>query len=165
MDEVNLNIRVRLGLDGTGRLQLLSSSVTGERDAAEREQPIGELPVDIERMVSVNAPKANATLYRDYLRRCVHELAVQLAPPATGNRPYVNLVPPPPHRRKRLAAVNLRSGRVHCNIDPAMVDRWSKAEVVFNSGVPVYLRIYLRSAACVDQAVDMTRVALELREA
>lgn len=133
-----------------------------EPEPEEEEQP-SLIPDRVADMVDENAPRSEVALYRSYLERCVEELGAQLAPPSTGDRVYVNVLPPGRVRGGRLAALNPRTGRVHCNLSPDMVDDWPHAEVVYQNGEPTYLRIYLRSDDDVEQAVDMARTSLDLR--
>ena len=120
------------------------------------------LPEAVDEMLSLRAPHAQAPLYRRFLHRCQSELGATLATPTSGDRPYLNINPPAGRRGGRLAALNLTSGRLHVQLDPARAGEWQHAQVVTNNGEPAYLRVYLDDESAAD-AFDMVRAVLANR--
>lgn len=120
------------------------------------------LPDPVEEMLNLRAPHAEAGLYRRFLERCHVELDVTIATPASGDRPSLNIYPPAGRRGGRLAALNVKSGRLHVKLDPARRSEWQHAEVITNNGQPVDLRVYLTDESAPD-ALDMVRAALTSR--
>jgi hypothetical protein len=160
-NELTINLRIKLALDGNGGLSVAGVALDG---AGSQGGQVTSLPAAVAERVLANSPPSRLDLTTSFLERCMGDLGAQLAPPATGPRPYINIFPPAPYRRKRLGAVNPRSGRVHVELDPDLHERWADAKVVPETGDPRYISIYIESEGHIDQAIDMLRTVLRLRD-
>lgn len=120
------------------------------------------LPDPVEEMLNLRAPHAEAGLYRRFLEQCQVDLDATIATPASGDRPTLNIYPPAGRPGGRLAALNVKSGRLHVKLDPARKSEWQHAEVITDNGQPVDLRVYLTDESASD-ALDMVRAALANR--
>lgn len=123
----------------------------------------GDLPADVYRILALAPPESPVRFVEAYLRRCMSELDLTPSGPLTGDRPYVNLVPPPRFGRKRAAAVLPSSGRVEIYVTPDSADRFPTAREVKNNGEAFAVQVYLESEEAVGDAVALTRIGLEQR--
>lgn len=114
-----------------------------------------------ERRVLGSADADHRPYMEQYIEAVTRRGARRL-PPATGNRPYINFMPPEGRLEKRVSAL-APSGRLAVFVDPTHASKFDHAEVVLNTGVPAYVKVYLKSEAAVRDGVALTRVALDER--
>lgn len=129
-----------------------------------RPQPVDEpgAVTVIRELIENEAPRDEARYQLDYIRRAAEELDLEARLPS-GSRKYVNLYPPAAFGRKRASAFQPSSGRLEIYCSPDRAADHPDAAVVTHRGEPHAVKIYLRSAGAVDQALSLTRLGLEER--
>jgi hypothetical protein len=116
------------------------------------------------RMIEEFAPPQSAPFQQSFADRCVSELGLDLQPPS-GDRKYINAYPPQRYGSKRAVVFDNKSGRAEIYCNPANAEGRENADVVTNNGVPFAVKVYLRSAEAVDQAIELTKIGLTERGA
>lgn len=106
------------------------------------------------------ADRPAAPFVRRYLERCSTELRLVISRPEFGDRPYLNIKPA--EGGKRLASITPGSGRTQFYVSPDLADAAPRAEVVLNNGVPNRVKVMLTSDEAVEDAITLTRRAMEL---
>jgi hypothetical protein len=97
-----------------------------------------------------------------FAERCTNELGLVLRLPS-GQRRYVNAFPPKRFGSKRAAAFETKSSRTEIYCSPRNAKGRKYAEVVANNGEPFAVKVYLRSKAAVDEAIELVRIGMEER--
>ncbi len=122
------------------------------------------VPTAIANAIEERVPRRYRQWVQQYLRRCVEELRCTAEFPA-GRTDYVNLFPPAPYRRKRVAAVTYSSSRTAIFAGPVDLGGFDLARETLNSGRYVNPKLpHLDSTEAVDEAIVLTRLVIEDRE-
>lgn len=108
-----------------------------------------------------NGDPGTAQFREAYIRRCITELGLHIGRPRTGDRTYINLLPPGASRG-RVASL-APSGRAAIMAPPEEADGFETAVPLLNDGVPVRVKVYLTSEQAVDDAVELTKIAASKR--
>jgi hypothetical protein len=156
-------IELRLVLEvETGDAEIIDISVGGSMMSSSLSEPMADgIPAEVERMIEEFAPPSLAQFQQDFAERCV-DLGLDLQPPS-GSRKYINAYPPKRYGSKRAAAFDVKSGRAEIYCRPDNAKGKKHAEVVTNNDEPFAVKVYLRSAAAVDEAITLTQVGLDER--
>ncbi len=96
-----------------------------------------------------------------YIERCASELACRTVVPTGKREDYLNTFPPVEYKRKRVSSLTITSGRLEVYCDPSLAERFPNAEKDLHNDVPVQVKLYLLDEETVDEAVELTRLAIE----
>lgn len=148
---------VGLDLDGDGVIGAHDGSAEVPPRSVDDSSALPEVALEMVR--EMTAP-AEIDYRLDYLRGCVDELGLEVRP-ARNERKYLNIYPRTDGWAPRAASLRPGSGRVAAFVDPSFASGYPTAEVVTHNDEPAYVRVYLRSAAAVRDALALTQRALE----
>lgn len=104
-----------------------------------------------------NGDRFSAHLREAYIRRCIDDLGLHVSGPRTGERTYINFLPPGVSRG-RVASL-APSGRAAIIVPPEAADDFETAVPLLNDGVPVRVKVYLTSEQAVEDAIALTKLA------
>lgn len=120
--------------------------------------PDTETSLPPEALAVIQSGDPGTARYRHaYICRCIDELGLHVGAPRTGDRTYINLLPPGVSRG-RVASL-APSGRAAIMAPPEAANDFEMAVPLLNDGVPVRVKVYLTSEQAVDDAVALTKIA------
>jgi hypothetical protein len=148
----------------TGDAEVIDVSLDHSALAFQLGGPTKEgVPGPVAMMIQEFAPPSLVRFEMAFAERCATELGLSLQPP-TGRRRYVNAFPPKRYGSKRAAVFDTRSGRAEIYCNPNNTKGRKYAEVVTNNDDPFAVKVYLRSKAAVDEALELVRIGMAERE-
>jgi hypothetical protein len=160
-----------LDLDGDGVIGFTDEihTIAGETSlpsdssvsSSARSATVDGLPAEIRSFVEERTPTSEVQFRTEYLRRCIQELGLEVRAPKGSARPYLNVYPAAAGSIGRVAAIRPSSGRIAILVSPTAAADYPNAEVVRHHGDPVYVKVYARSNQAVDDAIALTRRALD----
>jgi len=123
--------------------------------------PASGVATQVEQRVATVAPRSLHQWIRLYLERVAEEFATSVEIPTGKRTDYLNLYPPAGHPRRRTSSITLTSGRTEIYCDPRHAEGRSHAEPDKHNGVPKQVKIYLDSEDAVEEAIELTAIAIE----
>lgn len=155
-----IELRIILDVpDGT------SVTVEGAEPTGPDPQNGEQTPLDrVRAAIAEHVPSTHRSWVNRYVDECL-ELGCQIQPGGGDRTDYFNVYPPSRCRQVRVAGVTYSSSRTAVFVGDLDLDGYRLAQPTYNSGRYAYPKLpRLDSAEAVDEAVRLTKVAIERTE-